>query len=145
MARYAVAVTKASGAAAGWVASLRCPAAAAAELVEVHVFAESAAAGAVELRRVTTAGAGAATTVAPAAEDAGSVAATVLLDTAYATTAPVGAGVALRRYALPATIGQGIIWQFPLGLNVPASAALGVFQTSAVAVTYAVTLVFEQY
>jgi hypothetical protein len=144
MARYSAGVSKASGAAAAWLAGLRCPATADARVWEIHVIAETAVAGTVDLRRITTAGTGAATSTTPTAEDSSATAAsTVLIDTAFATAAPLATGVSIRRYALPATIGQGIIWTFPQGLVVPVSGAIGIYQLSALAVTYGVTFVFD--
>lgn len=144
MARYSAGVSKASGAAAAWLMGLRCPATADARIWEIHVLAESAVAGTVDLRRITTAGTGAATSTTPVADDVSAAAATVLVDTAFATAVPVATGISIRRYALPATIGQGIIWTFPQGLVVPVSGAVGLFQLSTLAVTYGVTWVFDQ-
>jgi hypothetical protein len=144
MARYSATITKASAAAAGWVAGLRCPAAVDARIWEIYVFTESAVAGAIELKRVTTAGTGAATSVVPVAEDYQSSVATTVIDTAFATAAPLSTGVSIRRYSFPATVGQGIMWQFPTGLCVPAAGAIGIFQTSILAVTYGVTFVLDQ-
>lgn len=144
MARYAGKISKASGAAAAWVAGLRCPSGVDARVWEIHAFAESAVAGALELRRITTAGTGTATSTVPQAEDPQSVASTVTIDTAFTTAVPLGANPALRGYSLPATIGQGIIWTFPMGLALPPGGAIGIFQTSALAVTYGLTFVFDQ-
>ena len=144
MARYAVAVSKASGAAAAWHTQLRTPATKDCRVWEVHVFAETAVAGTVGLIRAATVGA-TFTSTTPAAEDTSSAATTTLLDTA-ATTAPTIAAspVYFRRAALPATIGSGIIWQFPSGLIVSAASGLLVWQLSAAAVTYGVTFVFDE-
>lgn len=144
MARYAAGVSKASSASAAWLMGLRCPSTADARVWEIHVLAETAVAGTVDLRRITTAGTGAAMSTTPVAEDVSSSAATVVVDTAFATAVPAATGVSIRRYALPATIGQGIIWTFPEGLIVPVSGAIGIYQLSALAVTYGVTFVFDQ-
>ena len=45
---------------------------------------------------------------------------------------------------LPATIGAGIIWSFPLGLAVPVSSSIALWQTSSVAVGYAVYFVYDE-
>lgn len=144
MARYSAAVSKASGASAAWLMGLRCPATNDARVWEIHVLAETAVAGTVDLRRITSAGVGAATSTTPVAEDSSSAAAVAVVDTAFVTTVPAASGVSLRRFALPATIGQGIIWTFPQGLIVPVSGAIGIYQLSALAVTYGVTFVFDQ-
>jgi hypothetical protein len=40
----------------------------------------------------------------------------------------------LRRVSLPATIGAGIVWQFPQGLIIPVSSSLVVWNITAVSV-----------
>ncbi len=144
MAKYAAGVSKASGAAAAWLLQLRTPSTVDARVWEVHCFAETAVAGTVALIRSASVGATFTSTI-PQAEDAKSGAALVTVDTA-ATTAPTVSGtpVHLRRTALAATIGSGIIWTFPEGLVVPVSSGLLVWQLSAAAVTYGVTFVYDE-
>lgn len=145
MARYSASVSKASGAAAGWVAQFRTGAAKDARIWEIHAFAETAVAGTLGLTR--SAGVGATfTSTTPQAEDSSNgTAASVAIDTA-ATTAPTQAGspVYFRRVALPATVGSGIIWSFPTGLVVPVSSGLLVWQLSALAVTYGLSFVYDE-
>src|SRR4051794_10299433 len=145
--RYSCAVAKASGAAAAWVAQFRTPAGRDARVWEIHAFAETAVAGTLGLVRSASVGA-VFTSTTPQTEDgnnATAAGAQCLVDTA-ATTAPTQAPtpVYLRRAALPATIGAGIIWQFPDGLVVPVSSGLLVWQLSALAVTYGLTFVYEE-
>lgn len=145
MARYSAAVSKASGAAAAWLVQFRTSSTKDARVWEVHAFAESAVAGTLGLTRSATVGATFTSTV-PAAEDSSNgTAASAAVDTA-ATTAPTQAGtpVYFRRIQLPATIGAGVIWSFPLGLVVPVSAGLLVWQLSAAAVTYGITIVYDE-
>lgn len=144
MATYSAAVSKASGAAAAWLLQLRTPTTKDARVWEVHVFAETAIAGTVGLIRALSIGA-TFTSTTPQAEDSSSAAALCTVDTAI-TTAPTIAAtpVYFRRTALPASIGSGIIWQFPRGLVVPVNSGLLVWQLSAAAVTYGVTFVYDE-
>lgn len=144
MARYSVAVQKASGASAAWLMGLKTPATRNARVWEIGVFAESSVAGTLGLRRTTTNGTGAATTTVPASEDSTASTAVVLLDTAYATSIPTSNAVYFRRAALPAVIGAGLIWTFPTGIVIPVSASLQIDQISTAAVTYGVYWVYEE-
>jgi hypothetical protein len=49
-------------------------------------------------------------------------------------TAPTVPLAFLRRVSLPATIGAGIVWQFPQGLIIPVSSSLVVWNITAVSV-----------
>jgi hypothetical protein len=145
--RYSCSVSKASGAAAGWVTQFRTPSNRDARIWEIHAFAETAVAGTLALVRSLTVGSGF-TSTTPQTEDGNNVTAAgalCLVDTA-ATVAPTEAAapVNMRRIALPATIGSGIIWQFPDGLVIPVSSGLLVWQLSAAAVTYGLTFVHEE-
>lgn len=144
MATYSGAVSKASAAAAGWLLQLRTPTSKDARVWEVHVFAETAISGTVGLIRSLSIGA-TFTSTTPQAEDSSSAAALCAIDTAI-TTAPTIAAtpVYFRRAVLPATIGAGIVWQFPRGLVVPTNSGLLVWQLSAAAVTYSVTFVYDE-
>lgn len=152
MARYSVAGTKTTTATANLpIVTLHTPASKDARIWEIGVFIEpTAAANIVELRRQTAAGAGAATSVVPVAEDASSAAAVCTADTAYATTQPAATGVALRRINLPATVGAGVIWTFPSGIVVPVGSAqpssqgLVLLQVSATITTYGWYITYEE-
>jgi hypothetical protein len=112
---------------------------------EIHAFAESAVAGTLGLTRSAATGTITASTT-PASEDSSNgTAASCTLDTA-ASSAPTQAAtpVYFRRSALPATVGAGIIWSFPLGLVVPVSSGLLIWQLSALAVTYGITVVYDE-
>lgn len=148
--RYSVATSKASGAAAAWVAELRSSTTRDVRVWEVGIFAESAVAGTVGLIRSTSAGTTPGGAVVPQADDsAGGAAASANLYTTYGTAPTVGT-VPLRRAALPATIGSGIIWTFPEGLVVPSGTfsatanALVVWQYSTAAVTYSIHLTYDE-
>lgn len=145
MARYSAATSKASGAAAAWLFGLRCPSTKDARVFEIGVFAETAVAGTIGLRRTTTAGTGAATSTTPTADDTSATAAgSVLLDTAFATAVPSSNATYMRRTALPAVIGAGVIWTFPQGLIVPVSGAIQIEQISTAAVTYGFYVAYDE-
>lgn len=143
MARWSVATSKTTGAAAGIIAELRTAAARDARIWEIGIFAESAAAGTVVLVRSGGAGTTPGGAVVPVPDDF-SVTATASenLYTTYATE-PTTVTTPLRRIALPATIGAGVIWTFPEGIVVPVSAGLMIRQVSTVAVTYGVNVNYE--
>lgn len=150
MSRYAVATTKVSTAAAGFIVDLRSSTSRDLRVWEVGVFAETAVAGTVELRRSASAGTTPGGPVVPQPEDgAGTTAASANLYTTYATAPTVGT-VAMRRYPIPATVGAGVIWTFPLGLVVPSGTfsatanGLIVYQATAAAVTYSVHISYEE-
>lgn len=139
MARTAIAVQKASGAAAGPVVQFRAANAARdARVFEIGVFAVTAVAGEVGLGRpaaiaVTPTGGTAVASGQGYDNVAGAGAAVV--DTGWGT-APTSPTTFWRRAQLPATIGAGVIWSFPSGLVVPAAGAFVLWQFSALAVTY---------
>lgn len=143
MARYDLAATKTSGAAAGMICQLRTAAARDARIFEIGVFATTAVSGSVGLIRPSAVGA-TFTSVGPGgANDPVSNVGVALIDTA-ATTPPTVGTVYMRQVTLPATIGAGVIWTFPEGLLVPVSASMALWQTSALAVGYAVYFAYDE-
>jgi hypothetical protein len=85
-------------------------------LKEIGLFGITAptTSGAVGLCRSTALGTGALTSVAPIARDLSSATAGAVLVTAWATLAPTvgAASTVFRRWAQPASIGNGVIWRF---------------------------------
>lgn len=143
MALYDVASSKTTAATANvLIAQLRTSATRNARIYEIGVTIASAAGNTVRLNRPTAVGA-TFTSVVPQAEDIVSGAPTTNLDTA-ATTPPTAASVDMRRMALPATVGAGVIWTWGKGLFVPISSAIALFQSAATAVTYEVYFVYEE-
>lgn len=122
MARYSAGFTKAAPAAGTFVSQIRTTSTKDIRVWEIGAFASTAVALSLGLIRSTTVGA-TFTTVTPAADDTSAGAATALVDTAITTQPTIGTGF-MRKIVLPATIGAGIIWSFPMGLVVPTSAGL---------------------
>ena len=143
MARYALAAPKTTGAAAGFITQLRAGASRDLRVYEIGCFTASAVSGTVGLIRPSAVGA-TFTSVGPgAAEDAAVGAGLAVVDTAITTVPTIGT-VFMRRVVLPASIGAGIIWTFPLGINVPVNGGLDLHQISAAAVSYETYFVYEE-
>lgn len=150
MARYAVAFSKTTGAAAGPMADIRTATAKDIRVWEIGCFAESAVSGTIGLVRSTSAGTTPGGDQTAQAEDYSNTRAVLShVYTTYATE-PTQASFYLRRAVLPATIGAGIIWAFPEGIVVPTSTdtatanGLMLRQVSTAAVTYSIYCVFEE-
>jgi hypothetical protein len=135
MARYGIGWTKTTSAAAGLLVQLRAGAARDLRLYEVGVFATTAVAGEIGLIRPSAVGATFTSTAVGAAEDNAAGAGVAVVDTAAATPPTIGTNY-MRRIQLPGTVGAGVIWTFPVGLNVPVSSSIALWQISAAAVTY---------
>ena len=147
MARYSLAATKTTSAAAGMIVQLRTGSARDVRVYEVGVSASTAASGTVALVRPTAVGA-TFTSVGPPAANNGANDPTVgagvaVIDTA-ATTAPTIGSIYMRQIVLPATVGAGVIWTFPDGLVVPTSGSIALWQTSTAAVGYAVYFSYDE-
>lgn len=143
MARWSVATSKTTGAAAGIISELRTAAARDARVWEIGVFAETAVAGTIGLIRSGGAGTTPGGAVVPVPDDpAVTATANENLYLTYATE-PTTATTALRRIALPATIGAGVIWTFSEGIVIPVSSGLMLRQLSTAAVTYSVYWNYE--
>jgi len=96
------------------------------KIMEVGFFLGAATASTYGLNRTTALGTRT-TPVALLAEDAADPALTgiTLVDTALAwSVQPTFASDDLRRIALPATIGTGVIWTFPRGITLATSLSL---------------------
>lgn len=147
MARYNLAATKTTGAAAGMIVQLRTGSSRDLRVYEIGVSASTAASGTVALVRPTAVGA-TFTSVGPPTANNGATdpqvgAGVAVIDTA-ATTAPTIGSIYMRQMVLPATIGAGIIWSFPEGIVVPVSSSLALWQTSTAAVGYAVYFSYDE-
>lgn len=150
MTRYSAAFAKTTGAAAGIIADIRTASAKDVRIWEIWVSTETAVAGTIGLVRSTNAGTTpGGDTVAVSEDYSNTRTVATHVYTTYATE-PTQATVYLRRSAVPATIGSGVIWTFPEGLTVPTSTdtatanGLLLRQLSTAAVTYAVTVVYEE-
>lgn len=147
MARSAISVQKASGAAAGPVVQFRAAGAARdARVFEIGVFAVTAVAGEVGIGRpAAIAGTPTGGTAVASGQGYDNVAGAgaAVVDTGW-TTPPTSPTTFWRRAMLPATIGAGVIWTFPTGLVVPASGAFVVWQFTTAAVTYDVYFDFDE-
>lgn len=149
MSRYSVAVAKTSAATPGWVLELRSGPSRDLRVFEVGVTTDTGSATTIGLVRSASAGTTPGGVVVPQPEDlAGAAAAEAVVNTTYATAPTVNA-VALRRYAMPAAVGSGILWSFPEGLVVPSStfsaatSGLILWQFSSLTVGLSVYFVFE--
>jgi hypothetical protein len=123
MARYSVGFTKVAPATGTFVSQLRTTATKDIRIWEIGCFCSTAVALSVGLIRSLTVGA-TFTTVTPQADDTSAGAATALCDTAITTQPTITASTYLRKIVLPATIGAGVIWSFPMGIVVPTSAGM---------------------
>lgn len=143
MARYNIGVQKTTTAAAGLLCQLRSGAARDVRVFELGVFAVTAVAGEVGLIRPSAVGATFTSSAVGAAEDNAAGAGVAVVDTA-ATTAPTIGTNYMRRIQLPGSVGAGVIWTFPVGINIPTSASLVLWQLSAAAVTYDVYFTYDE-
>jgi hypothetical protein len=150
VARYTVAFSKTTTAAAGPIGDIRTAAAKDIRVWEIWVTAETAVAGTVGIVRSTNAGTtpgGDQVSVPEDYSNTRTVATHVY--TTYATE-PTQAAVYMRRCALAASVGAGALWTFPEGIVVPTSTdsatanGLMIRQLSAAIVTYSVHVVFEE-
>lgn len=133
MARYSAAFTSGSPSSGAAYADLRAASTDRVFLLEVGLFATTAASMTVELARHTTQGT-ASTSLAGQPEDPADATATAVVGTAW-SVAPASTAVPLRGYVSSANIGAGIIWTFgDGGLVVSVSTAIGLFARAAGAV-----------
>lgn len=143
MARYGIGVQKATTAAAGLLCQLRSGASRDLRVFEIGVFNVSGVTGEVGLIRPTAVGATFTSSAVGAAEDNAAGTGVAVVDLA-ATTAPTIGANYMRRIQLPASIGAGVIWTFPIGINIPTSSSMVLWQLSASAVTYDVYFTFDE-
>ena len=143
MARYEIGVTKTTGAAAGLLCQLRAGAARDIRLFEVGIFASTAVSGEVALVRPTAVGATFTSSSVGAALDPATIAGVTVVDLVAGTAPTIGVNY-MRRIVLPGSIGAGVIWTFPQGISIPTSAALALWQLSALAVTYSAYFDYDE-
>lgn len=143
MARYEIGAQKVTTAAAGLLCQLRANSTRDLRVFEIGVFNVSGVAGEVGLIRPTAVGATFTSTAVGAALDNASAAGVAVVDTAATTPPTIGTNY-MRRAQLPATVGSGLIWTFPLGINVPVSSSIALWQLSAAAVTYDVYFDYDE-
>lgn len=143
MARYNLGTAKTTGAAAGLICQLRAGAARDMRVFEIGVFSTTTVAANIALIRPSAVGATFTSTVPGASEDFAAGAGVAVVDTAVGTAPTIGTNW-MRRVQLPATIGAGIIWTFPLGLNVPVNGSLALWQNSTAAVGYEVYFSYDE-
>ena len=143
MARYNIGVQKTTTAAAGLLCQLRTGPARDVRVFEIGIFATTAVSGEVGLIRPSAVGATFTSSATGAAEDGAAGAGVAVVDLA-ATTAPTIGTNYMRRIQLPGSIGAGVIWTFPVGINIPVSSSLALWQLSAAAVTYDVYVCFDE-
>lgn len=123
MARYSAGFSKAAPLTGTFISQVRTTSSKDIRIWEIGVFASTAVALSVGLIRSLTVGA-TFTTISPVADDTSAGAATVLVDTAITTQPTITANTYLRKVVLPATIGAGVIWSFPMGVVVPVSSGM---------------------
>lgn len=143
MARYNIGIVKTSAAAAGFLTQLRAGASRDIRLYEIGVFASTAASGEIALVRPTAVGATFTSSAVGAALDAASAAGVAVADLTAGTSPTIGTNY-MRRIVLPGSVGAGIIWTFPSGLNVPVAGSLALWQLSALAVTYSIYFDYDE-
>lgn len=150
MSRFAAAFSKTTTAAAGPICDIRTATAKDVRVWEIWVTAETAVAGTIGLVRSTSAGTTpGGDTVAVAEDFSNTRTVATHVYTTYATE-PTQAAVYLRRAALAASVGSGVVWTFPEGIVIPTSTdsatanGLLLRQLSTAAVTYSVHVVFEE-
>lgn len=145
--RTGLATTKTSGAASAAIVALRAGSTRDVRVFEVGVFAETAVAGTVGLGRPAAIGVTPATTTGPIGQgnsyDSAGLVGTTIMDASWGTP-PTAPTIYWRRATLPATIGAGIIWTFPTGINIPSTTTLVLFQISAAAVQYGIYWDFDE-
>lgn len=101
---------------------------------EIGVFTEVASTNApiYGIKRMNAVGTGAITTATAMLHDPADGAASVVLETAWATTRPTVTGGAGARTGIPLAIGNGAVWDFTnRGLIVPVSSGLCVVMLNA--------------
>lgn len=143
MARYNVGTAKTTGAAAGLICQLRAGAARDMRVWEIGVFSTTTVAANVALIRPSAVGATFTSTAAGSPEDFAASAGVAVVDTAAGTAPTIGTNW-MRRIQFPATIGSGVIWTFPMGLNIPVNGSLALWQNSAAAVGYEVYFTYDE-
>lgn len=133
--------------------AFRAPTNQRARVREFHIFGVTGptTSGAVGLCRSTALGTGTLTSTAPVPRDPADAASNAQLVTNWGTAGPAigGVGTVFRRFASPASVGNGVMWAFdgdglivPLGSAANGELVLVNLQATAPG-TYEVTVVFE--
>jgi hypothetical protein len=116
--RYSIGFQSAAAAAGAAYAAFRAPTRTS-RLIEIGLSCNAATASNISLFRNTAAGYAASTSSSVGqAEKPTAAAGTSLVDSAWSTPPTITAASRMRRFLLPATIGAGLIWTFPEGLDV---------------------------
>lgn len=106
-----------------------------AEVLEIGVFLSvlPTTAPDIVVARMLAVGTGAITATANLANDPGDAAAATAVETAWATTRPTftTTGPFARRGGIPLTLGQGLIWPFPVPLKLNVSTGLVIANVAA--------------
>ena len=111
MAKYHISATTSAAAASAAFCTIRAGASSRVRIKEIGFSNNAATASSVALLRATNAFV-ATTSALGQAYDTGDPASIANLDTAWSTAPTVTIANSMRRWALPATIGAGVIWQF---------------------------------
>ena len=111
MAKYQVSVTTPAAAASAPFATIRAGASSRVRLLELGIFLNAATATSVALIRATNAFVPT-TSIIGQPYDTNDPASIANVDTAWSTAPTVTVANSMRRIALPATIGAGVIWTF---------------------------------
>lgn len=121
--RYSIGFASAAAAASAAYAAFRAPTRTS-RLIEIGLSCNAATASNVSLFRNTAAGYTATTSSSVGqAEKPTAAAGTSLVDSAWSTAPTVTAASRIRRFILPATIGAGLIWTFPEGIDIRSATA----------------------
>jgi hypothetical protein len=124
MARYSVGFTSAAAATAAALFSIKTAASERARIWEIGIFQPGTGTATVVaggFGQAANSGSVAGTAQAGLKDDPADGASTVNVYAAW-TTAPTVPAAFYRRFSLPATLGAGVIFTFPLGLVIPVSA-----------------------
>lgn len=112
------------------------------KIMEIGIFLAAATASVFGLGRPDAAGDTPTGPIAVLAEDEGDPAGTTTTALAWATS-PTAPTQYIRRIALPATIGTGVIWTFPRGLVIPVSGTIVIMNIGATGVADVYVVVEE--
>ena len=123
MSRYSAAVTTPAATVSGSFLTLHSVATDSPRIFEIGFFCNAGTASVVQLCRPSNTPVANVSLIGQA-EFPADPAATCYIDTGW-STAPIYVNTGLRIVGLPATIGAGMIWLFPLGLIIPVSGWLG--------------------
>ncbi len=118
---FAARTTGVTSGTAGW--EIRTTATNRSKLLELGIFMAAATASTFGLGRPAAIGVTPTSPQTFLAEDSGAPAGGTTSALAWGTGPTIPAGF-LRRIALPATIGTGVIWTFPQGILIPVSGSL---------------------